>query len=49
LHLPNPAPPASYNTVMKLVFLGSSGAIVYYMRGHRLIRMTYDRDQDTFR
>lgn len=38
-----------YNTVMKLVFLGTSCAIVYYMRYHRIIRLTYDKDQDTFR
>ncbi|GBF89183.1 hypothetical protein Rsub_01900 [Raphidocelis subcapitata] len=38
-----------YNTVMKMVFLGTSGAIVYFMRGHRAIRLTYDKDQDTFR
>lgn len=34
---------------MKLVFLASSGAIVYYMRFHKVIKMTYDREQDTFR
>jgi hypothetical protein len=38
-----------YNTVMKLVFLGTSCGIVYYMRYHRIIRLTYDKDQDTFR
>lgn len=38
-----------YNTVMKLVFLGSSGTIIYYMRFHRVVRTTYDREQDTFR
>ena len=38
-----------YNTVMKLVFLGTSGTIVYLMRGHPSIRGTYDREQDTFR
>lgn len=38
-----------YNTVMKLVFLGSSSAIIYYMRYHRIIKLTYDREQDTFR
>lgn len=38
-----------YNTVMKLVFLGTSCAIVYYIRYHRIIRLTYDKDQDTFR
>lgn len=39
----------SYNTVMKLVFLGTSCGIVYYMRYDRIIRLTYDKDQDTFR
>lgn len=34
---------------MKLVFLGTSCSIVYYMRYHRIIRLTYDKDQDTFR
>jgi ER lumen protein retaining receptor len=34
---------------MKLVFLGTSCAIVYYIRYHRIIRLTYDKDQDTFR
>lgn len=34
---------------MKLVFLGTSCGIVYYMRYHRIIRLTYDKDQDTFR
>ena len=34
---------------MKLVFLGSSGTIIYYMRFHRVVRTTYDREQDTFR
>ena len=34
---------------MKLVFLGTSGSILYYMRFHRAVRATYDREQDTFR
>jgi len=38
-----------YNTVMKLVFLVSSATIVYYMRFHRVVRNTYDREVDTFR
>jgi ER lumen protein retaining receptor len=38
-----------YNTVMKLVFLGTSSAIVYYMRYHRIIKLTYDKEQDTFK
>ncbi|KAL6766484.1 ERD2A [Auxenochlorella protothecoides x Auxenochlorella symbiontica] len=38
-----------YNTVMKLIFLASSAAIVYYMRYDRVVKQTYDRRQDTFR
>ena len=38
-----------YNSVMKIVFLLTSYTIVYYMRFHRTIRLTYDREQDTFR
>lgn len=38
-----------YNTVMKLVFVGSSLAIVYCMRFHHVVRRSYDRELDTFR
>ncbi|KAB5520833.1 hypothetical protein DKX38_025152 [Salix brachista] len=38
-----------YNTVMKLIFLGSSFSIVWYMRRHKLVRRSYDKDHDTFR
>lgn len=38
-----------YNTIMKLIFLGSSFSIVWYMRRHRIVRRSYDKDQDTFR
>ncbi|EPS71969.1 hypothetical protein M569_02789 [Genlisea aurea] len=38
-----------YNTVMKIIFLGSSFSIVWYMRRHKVVRRSYDRDQDTFR
>lgn len=38
-----------YNTVMKLVFILSSLAIVWCMRSHPLVRRSYDRDLDTFR
>lgn len=38
-----------YNTVMKLVFIGSSIAIVWCMRMHRVVRRTYDKELDTFR
>lgn len=34
---------------MKLIFLGTSGSIIYLMRAHKGIRLTYDREQDTFR
>ncbi|KAF5960298.1 hypothetical protein HYC85_001507 [Camellia sinensis] len=38
-----------YNTVMKLVFIGTSIAIVWYMRHHKVVKQTYNNDQDTFR
>ena len=38
-----------YNTIMKLIFLGSSFSIIYYMRFHRVVKNTYDKEQDTFR
>ncbi|KAI4297604.1 hypothetical protein L6164_037488 [Bauhinia variegata] len=38
-----------YNTVMKLIFLGSSFYIVWYMKHHKIVRRSYDQDQDTFR
>ncbi|XAR52091.1 hypothetical protein NMG60_11019990 [Bertholletia excelsa] len=38
-----------YNTVMKLVFLGTSIAIVWYMRYHKVVKQTYNKDEDTFR
>jgi ER lumen protein retaining receptor len=34
---------------MKLVFLASSFSIVWYMRKHKIVRRTYDKDHDTFR
>ncbi|KAL6191247.1 hypothetical protein ACLB2K_037638 [Fragaria x ananassa] len=38
-----------YNTLMKLIFLGSSFSIVWYIRHHRIVRRSYDKSQDTFR
>lgn len=38
-----------YNTVMKLVFIGSSLAIVWCMRMHRTVKRSYDGQLDTFR
>lgn len=38
-----------YNSIMKVVFLSTSFTIVYYMRFHRVVRLTYNREQDTFR
>lgn len=38
-----------YNTIMKLIFLGSSFFIVWYIRRHKIVRRSYDKDQDTFR
>jgi ER lumen protein retaining receptor len=38
-----------YNTTMKLIFLGSSFSIVWYMRRHKMVHRSYDKDHDTFR
>ena len=38
-----------YNTVMKLFFLWSSFSIIWYMRYHKVVRRSYDKEQDTFR
>jgi ER lumen protein retaining receptor len=38
-----------YNTVMKLIFISSSFCIIWYMKVHRVISQTYDKEQDTFR
>lgn len=38
-----------YNTVMKLIFLGTSFSIVWYMRYHKTVRGSYDRNNDSFR
>ncbi|XP_030469084.1 ER lumen protein-retaining receptor B-like [Syzygium oleosum] len=38
-----------YNTVMKLFFIGTSVAIVWYMRYHKVVKQTYSREEDTFK
>lgn len=38
-----------YNTVMKLIFIGSTLAIVWCIRFHRVVKRSYDRELDTFR
>ncbi|PWA89207.1 ER lumen protein-retaining receptor A [Artemisia annua] len=38
-----------YNTVMKVVFIVTSLAIVYCMRWHRVVKRSYDREIDTFK
>jgi len=38
-----------YNTIMKVVFIASSLAIVWCMRFHPVVRRSYDRELDTFR
>lgn len=38
-----------YNLVMKLIFLGSSFSVVWYIRRHNIVRRSYDKEQDTFR
>ncbi|KAH9727971.1 hypothetical protein KPL70_008855 [Citrus sinensis] len=38
-----------YNSIMKLVFIGTSIAIVWYMRYHKVVKQTYNQDEDTFK
>ncbi|KAG1659893.1 hypothetical protein FOA52_006599 [Chlamydomonas sp. UWO 241] len=38
-----------YNTIMKVVFLTASFAILYFMRLHPIVKVTYDAEQDSFR
>ncbi|XP_057970731.1 ER lumen protein-retaining receptor B-like [Malania oleifera] len=38
-----------YNTIMKLVFIGTSIGIVWYMRYHKVVKQTYSKNEDTFR
>ncbi|PKU77248.1 ER lumen protein-retaining receptor B isoform X1 [Dendrobium catenatum] len=38
-----------YNSLMKIIFLGTSMCIVWYMRSHKVVRQTYNNDEDTFR
>jgi len=38
-----------YNSVMKIIFIASSISIVWYMRSHKIVRRSYDKEQDTFR
>ncbi|KAL5568217.1 hypothetical protein UlMin_024792 [Ulmus minor] len=37
-----------YNIIMKLIFIGTSFAIVWYMRYHKVVKQTYNDAQDTF-
>lgn len=34
---------------MKIIFLLSTFTIIYFMRFHKVIKVTYDREQDTFK
>lgn len=38
-----------YNSIMKVVFIVSSFAIVWCMRQHPIVRRSYDKELDTFR
>lgn len=38
-----------YNFLMKIFYIGSAAGIIYYMRFHKVVKQTYDKDQDTFR
>ena len=34
---------------MKLVFISTSFSVIYYMRYHKVVKLTYDKEHDTFR
>lgn len=38
-----------YNSIMKVLFIGTTLAIVYQIRFKRTVKVTYDKDRDTFR
>lgn len=38
-----------YNSIMKMLFIGTTLAIVYQIRFKRTVKVTYDKDRDTFR
>ncbi|XP_062093217.1 ER lumen protein-retaining receptor-like [Humulus lupulus] len=38
-----------YNSLMKLIFIGTSIAIFWYMRYHNVVKQTYNKNQDTFK
>ena len=38
-----------YQIAVKLVFVGTSIGIVWYMRYHKVVKQTYSKDEDTFR
>mmetsp|Transcript_22357 Transcript_22357/g.26924 ORF Transcript_22357/g.26924 Transcript_22357/m.26924 type:complete len:216 (-) Transcript_22357:460-1107(-) len=38
-----------YNTVMKVIFISTAFTIIWYMRRHKVVSQTYDKDNDTFR
>ncbi len=38
-----------YNSVMKIIYLAATFSIIYYMRYDKVVKQTYDREQDTFR
>ncbi|KAL4458742.1 hypothetical protein ABPG75_013607 [Micractinium tetrahymenae] len=38
-----------YNSVMKVTFLATAFSIIRYMRYDKVVKQTYDKEQDTFR
>lgn len=38
-----------YNSIMKMLFIGTTLAIVYQIRYKRTVKVTYDKERDTFR
>jgi len=38
-----------YNTLMKIIFLASTFTIIYFMRFHKVVKLSYDKEHDKFR
>jgi hypothetical protein len=49
LHLRTHAARFRYLFFMKILFIASTLAIVYQMRFRRIVKVTYDKERDTFR
>ena len=38
-----------YNSVFKVVYISSTAMILWYMKRHKTVKQSYDKDHDTFR